>query len=167
MDDFDLRLADQLQRDASLTHEELADRLGSSPSAIQRRIQRLRRQGAIERYAAHIDPKAAGIGHCFVVGLDIERKTRDAYRELRAWLADEDAIQQAYNVTGNADFVLVITAASLDEYDALMSRLVEANPNVRKFTTSVVLQTFKRGTLLPLVARDGEGRSDAATLTLP
>ncbi len=63
-------------------------------------------------------------------------------------------MQQAYYVTGGADFTLVVTAPDTETYDALMSRMVADNPNVRRFTTNVVLGIVKRGLAMPLPERD-------------
>ena len=158
MDAVDRKLADALQRDATLSHEQLAQRVAASPSAVQRRVKRLHAEGVIEGIHAHLNPSALGRASFFIVALDIERKNRDLYEQLQRWIRNEDAIQQAYNVTGSSDFMLFVSEIGLEAYDRLMSRLVEDNPNVRKFTTSVVLQTFKRSMLFPVSqeAQDAE-----------
>ena len=150
MDMIDRKLADALQRDATVSHEQLSQLVGASPSAVQRRIKRLHAEGVIEGIHAHLNPSALGRTNFFIVGLEIERKDRKLYQQLQIWIRDQDAIQQAYNVTGSSDFILFVSDVSLEAYDRLMSRLVEDNPNVRKFTTSVVLQAFKRGMLFPV-----------------
>ena len=144
MDAIDRRIADLLQRDATISQEQLAQEVGASASAVHRRIKRLHADGVIEGIHAHLNPAALGRDNVFIVGLEVERKSRPLYHQLQNWIVREDSVQQAYNVTGSADFILTISEASLDAYDHFMSRLVEENPNVRKFTTSVVLQTFKR-----------------------
>jgi DNA-binding Lrp family transcriptional regulator len=58
-------------------------------------------------------------------------------------------VQQVYYVTGTADLVMIVTAESVEDYDALTARLVAENPNVRRVTTSVALHTFKRGLSVP------------------
>lgn len=150
MDMIDRKLADALQRDATLSHEQLSQLVGASPSAVQRRVKRLHAEGVIEGIHAHLNPSAFGRANFFIVGLEIERKDRKLYQQLQKWIRDQDAIQQAYNVTGSSDFILIVSDVSLKAYDRLMSRFVEDNPNVRKFTTSVVLQSFKRGMLFPV-----------------
>lgn len=155
MDTIDRKLLIALQNDAAVTQEQLAFLAGASLSSVQRRIRRLRETGLIAGIRAELDPASAGFPHLFVVGLEIERKNPALYSKLKAWIRAEDAIQQAYNVTGSSDFILVIAEESLESYDALMSMLVEANPNVRKFETHVVLQTFKRGLKLPLQRTTG------------
>ena len=55
-----------------------------------------------------------------------------------------------FYVTGEADFILVVTCPDTEAYDALMSRMVRENPNVRRFTTNVALSVLKRGLAIPI-----------------
>jgi DNA-binding Lrp family transcriptional regulator len=55
-----------------------------------------------------------------------------------------------FYVTGEADFILVITAPDTEVYDELMSRLVSEHPNVKRFTTNVALGVVKRGLAIPI-----------------
>ena len=153
MDSFDRRLLALVQRDASLTSDVLADRVGLSPSAVQRRLKRLRAEGVIDSIVAMVDPSKAGRPSFFVVGLEIERERPELLQRLRAWLADEDAVQEVFYVTGAWDFVLIVTAPGVEAYDAMMSRLIADNPNVRRFTTNVALGVYKRSLFLPIAER--------------
>jgi DNA-binding Lrp family transcriptional regulator len=151
MDSIDLRLLDLVQRDATLTNEKLGERVGASASAVHRRLGKLRRAGVIRAVVAVVDQAAVGSPLSFVVGLEIERKQPDLYDRLQRWLLSEDAVQQAYNVTGSSDFVIVVTAATVEGYDALMDRLLAANPNVKKYSTNVVLRSFKKCLFVPVL----------------
>jgi Lrp/AsnC family transcriptional regulator, leucine-responsive regulatory protein len=151
MDAIDLRVLDLVQRDATLTNEKLGELVGASASAVHRRLGRLRRTGVIRAVVTIVDQAAVGSPLSFVVGLEIERKQVDLYDRLQRWLLSEDAVQQAYNVTGSSDFVIVVTAATVEGYDELMDRLLAANPNVRKYSTNVVLRSFKKCLFVPVL----------------
>jgi DNA-binding Lrp family transcriptional regulator len=152
LDRFDRQLLNLLQEDAGQTAEQLAERVGLSPSAIQRRIRRLRDEGVILRDAAIVDPRRIGRPVTFIASLQVERERPELLAQLREWLAAEDHIQQAFYVTGEADFVLIVTAADTESYDALMARMIAENPNVRRFTTNVSLGVVKRGLTIPVPA---------------
>jgi len=149
MDIVDRRLLDAVQRDADLTYEQLAGRVSASPSAVQRRLARLKASGVIRRTCAIVSAKEVGYPLLFIVALEIERKRSDLYARLQQWISSEDRIEQAYNVTGGADFIMVARASSLESYDELMGDMIAANENVRKYTTMVVLQTLKQETFIP------------------
>jgi Lrp/AsnC family transcriptional regulator, leucine-responsive regulatory protein len=152
LDRFDRQLLNLLQEDAGQTAERLAERVGLSSSAIQRRIRRLREEGVILRDTAIVDPRKVGRPAMFIVSLQVERERPELLARLREWLAAEDSIQQAFYVTGEADFVLIVTAADTESYDALMARMIEENPNVRRFTTNVSLGVVKRGLTIPVTS---------------
>ncbi len=80
----------------------------------------------------------------------VERERPELLGELRAWLAAQDHVQQVFYVTGEADFVLIITAPDTETCDALVARLVGENPNVKRFTTNVALSVVKRGLTIPV-----------------
>jgi Lrp/AsnC family leucine-responsive transcriptional regulator len=149
-DRFDRQLLNLIQEDAGQTAERLAERVGLSPSAIQRRIRRLREDGVILRDVAIIDPRRIGRTGLFIVSLQVERERPELLAQLREWLAAAEHIQQAFYVTGEADFILIVTAADAESYDALMAHMVAENPNIRRFTTHVALGVIKRGLRIPV-----------------
>ncbi len=150
LDDFDRRLLNLVQGDAAQTAEQLAENVGLSPSAVQRRLKRLRETGAIVREVAIVDPKSIGSPVSFIVALQVERERPEMLNQLRAWLESQDSVQQAFYVTGEADFMLVVTAPHTEAYDALMVRLMADNANVKRFTTYVALGIVKRGLAIPV-----------------
>lgn len=150
LDRFDRQLLNLVQADAGQTAEQLAEKVALSPSAIQRRLRRLREDRVIERDVALIDPRKVGRTTFFIVALQVERERPELLSQLRSWLAAQEHIQQVFYVTGEADFILVITAPDTEVYDLLMSRLVNENSNVKKFTTNVALSVVKRGLTIPV-----------------
>lgn len=150
LDRFDRQLLNLVQEDAAQTAERLAEQVGLSPSAIQRRLKRMREQGVITRDVAVVDPREIGRPTFFVVSLEIERERPELLAQLREWLTRRAEVQQAYYVTGETDFVIVMTARGTEAFDAMMSRLVQENPNVRRFTTNVVLNLLKQGLSIPV-----------------
>ena len=154
LDRFDRQLLNLVQADSSQTAEQLAEHVGLSPSAIQRRLKRLREQGVIARDAAIVDPRTVGRPTFFVVSLEIERERPELLAQLREWLTKRAEVQQAFYVTGETDFVIIVTARDTEAFDALMSQLVQENPKVRRFTTNVVLGLLKQGLTIPVPMED-------------
>jgi DNA-binding Lrp family transcriptional regulator len=150
LDSFDRRLLLLVQRDAAATSEALAAEVGLSASAIQRRLKRLRETGVITATVALVDPTKVGRPSFFIVGLEVERERPELLAELRRWLAAEDCVQEAFYVTGAWDIILIVTAFDIEGYDLFMSRMMAGNPNVRRFTTNVVLAAHKRRLFIPI-----------------
>ena len=150
LDRFDRLLLNLVQQDAGQTAERLAEQVSLSPSAIQRRLRRLREEGVILREAAIVDPRKIGRPVYFVVGVQVEHERPGMMAQLRKWLAAQEHIQQIFYVTGEADFILVVTAPDTETYDALMSRMLDENPSVKRFTTNVVMNVVKQGLSIPV-----------------
>jgi len=108
----------------------------------------------IVRQVAVLDARKIDRCTSFLVSLRVDSEHSEPMARLRAWLADEPRVQQAFYVTGEADFVLVVTAPDTEAYDALMLRLLRDNPVVRRFTTQVALGVLKRGLSVPLPEPD-------------
>ena len=149
LDPFDRRILALVQQDCTVSAETIAEEIGLSASAVQRRLKRLREDKTILAEVAVVDPKRVGRPLTFIAAAEIERERPELLQELRRWLDAEPAVQQVYYVTGSADLVMIVTAESVEAYDAVTARLVAENPNVRPVTTSVTLHTFKRGLFVP------------------
>jgi DNA-binding Lrp family transcriptional regulator len=150
LDRFDRQLLNLVQQDAGQTADQLAEHVRLSPSAIQRRLKRMREQGVIVRDAAIVEPREVGRPTFFVVSLEVAQERPELLTQLREWLSRRAEIQQAFYVTGETDFVIIVTARDTEAFDAMMSQLVQENPNVRRFTTNVVLGLIKRGLTIPV-----------------
>lgn len=156
LDKLDRRLLNLMQEDAGRTAEVLSAEIGLSASAVQRRLRRMREEGVIAREIAVVDPRKVGRPTFFIVSLQIERERPELLAQLRKWLSEQEHVQQAFYVTGEADFILVVSVPDTESYDALMARLVSENPNVRRFTTNVALNVVKRGLTIPVPLSDDD-----------
>jgi len=156
LDRFDRQLLNLVQQDSSLAAGRLAEQVALSPSAIQRRLRRMREQGVIMRDAAVLDPAKIGRPNFFIVSLEVERERPELLAQLRSWLNEQEQIQQAFYVTGEVDFVLIVTAPHMEAFEALMSRLLQENANVKRYTTNVALGLVKRGLSIPVPLEEAE-----------
>lgn len=154
IDAIDLRLLDQLQRDASLTNQQLAERCHVSPPTCLRRMQRLRQAGLIEREIAVLSPDrlAPLLGHGLqaIVELSLDRQDADALEAFEHRVAADDAVQQCYRVSPGPDFVLVVVARDMPDYLALAQRLFTADANVRNVKAFFSVKRTKFEPKVPL-----------------
>ncbi len=152
LDKLDRRILALLQRDARLPAETIGAEVGLSASAVQRRLARLRDDGIITGEVAVLDPRSVGRPLTMIVDLVVEGDRKELVAGLKHWIEREAAVQEAWYVTGDEDYVLVVTARDVDAYEQMMQRLLAENANVRRYRTRVVLGTLKRGLALPLEA---------------
>ncbi len=146
MDAIDHALLELLQENADRPAKALAEQVGLSPSAVERRIARLKRDGIIDRVVAIIDPKAAGRALTILVELEIQNEHRHSIEQFQRWIAKAPEVQSCFYVTGDMDFVLIVTVRDLDEYNAFISRMMDDQQGlVRKYKSLITLKTVKHG----------------------
>ena len=149
-DAFDRRILALYQHDTQVPAAEIGARVGLSAAAVQRRLKRLRETGVIEAETARISPKALGLPVTCVVAVDLrDESTREMTRFKRRMVARAE-VQQCYYVTGQADFLLVVIAASMEAYEAFTREALLEDANVKSFMTHVVLDRVKTGMSLPI-----------------
>lgn len=150
LDDFDYRILQRWQADTRLPAKVIAEEIGLSVAAVQRRLKRLREQGVIRREIAELDPAQLGLPLTCIVLVDLDRETSADLDRFRRKMQACAEVQQCYYVTGQHDFVLIVLAADMLAFDAFARRNLVDDPNVRGFTTQVVFERVKTGTLVPV-----------------
>lgn len=149
-DTFDRALLRLLQADARMTSEALGAAVGLSASAVQRRLRQLRDCGAIRREIAVLDPAQLGRPITVIVQVVLERGRADIVDDFGRRAEESAEVQHCYHVTGEYDFLLVLSLRDMDEYQRLTRRLFYGNPHIQRFQTSVVIDTMKSGLQIPL-----------------
>ena len=150
MDRIDRKLLNLLQRDASRTNVDMADEVGLSPSSCLRRTQRLRKSGVIDRIVAILNPARAGRMIKAIVTVELKLHGEQHMRRFLDVAVAEDAVAQAYAVTGETDVILMLRLRDMEEYVALCDRLFSDEHNVARFFTMVVIRTAKEETAIRL-----------------
>ena len=149
-DTFDLKILALYQHDTQVPAAEIGAQVGLSAAAVQRRLKRLRETGVIEAETARISPKAVGLPVTCIVAVDLrDESTREMARFKRRMVARPE-VQQCYYVTGQADFMLIVIAASLEAYEAFTRDALLEDTNVKSFTTHVAMERVKVGMGLPI-----------------
>ena len=151
-DAFDLKLLSILQLSTRGTAEELAQQVGLSPSACLRRVRRLREGGVIEAEVAVLAPRKVGRELTMVVQVALERERADIMDAFKRAMRATPEVMQCFYVTGDIDFILIVTMPSMEEYELFTDRFFFQNPNVRRFTTMVVMDRVKVGLAVPIDA---------------
>jgi Lrp/AsnC family transcriptional regulator, leucine-responsive regulatory protein len=131
LDATDLRILDQLQRDASLTNQALAAAVHTSAATCLRRVKRLTDSGVIERSIAILSPQKLGAGLTAIVEVTLDRQGAEHLAAFEARAVAEAAVQQCHRVSPGPDFILVVQVPDMPGYHALVQRLFSQDANVR------------------------------------
>jgi Lrp/AsnC family leucine-responsive transcriptional regulator len=149
LDSLDRRLLRAVQEQCTLTAEDLAERCGTSPSTALRRLTRLRSTGVIRHEVAVVDGPAVGRGLLMIVSVRTRRGQQADTESFRKAMLANPAVMQFYFVTGRSDYVVIYSAASMDEYDEFIESVLAIDPNLLT-DTNVVIRPLKVSLTIPI-----------------
>lgn len=150
LDKIDAAILAKIQSNNRLTADELSNMVNLSPSACQRRLKRLRSWGIIEADAAILSTKALGRAISMIVLVSLERERADIVDRFKAAVRATREVMMGFYVTGAADFLLLITAKSMEDYEQFTRRFFYENPDIKGFKTMVVMDRVKAGFDFPI-----------------
>ncbi|MEM7224199.1 MAG: Lrp/AsnC family transcriptional regulator [Pseudomonadota bacterium] len=150
MNRLDLKLLELVQQNNRLTAEELSDSVGLSPSACQRRLKRLREEGVIVADVSVVAPEALGRRLTMIVQVTLERERPDLIDTFKRSMIATPEVMQCFYVTGDADFVMILTVKDMKDYEDFTKRFFIENSNIQRFNTIVVMDWVKAGLQVPI-----------------
>ena len=149
MDQLDRKILSLFQHDTRRIAELIGAEVGLSAAAVQRRLKRLRKEGAIRAEVAQLDNNAMGVPITCIVTLSMAAAPAQLERFKRQMRAVPE-VQQLYHVTGSKDFIAVVTAESMEDYGAFARKWFETSQYVARYETHVVLDRVKVSLALPV-----------------
>jgi Lrp/AsnC family leucine-responsive transcriptional regulator len=150
LDRYDALILSALQRNGRLPVVELAESIGLSPTPCARRIKALESSGAIEGYAAILNPARIGLAVLAMVQVKLTEHTDETVARFEREIAQIDEVTKCFAMTGAYDFILEVYGRDLDALSNVVLKKLIRVPNVRDMQSSVVLATVKRSTRIPL-----------------
>ncbi|ANW05825.1 Lrp/AsnC family transcriptional regulator [Bradyrhizobium icense] len=149
-DRIDARILEIVQKNNRLTSEVIGGLAGLSATACQRRLKRLRSEGIIEADVSIVSPKAVGRPIQMLVLVTLERERSDIIDRFKKAIRSSVEVVNGFYVTGDADFVLYVTAPTMEDYEEFTRRFFYVNPDIKSFKTMVVLDRVKAGFAVPV-----------------
>ncbi|WP_315837128.1 Lrp/AsnC family transcriptional regulator [Bradyrhizobium prioriisuperbiae] len=150
VDAFDLKILAALQEDGRLTNQELADIAGLSASQCSRRRTRLEEDKIIQGYHADLSSEALGFNVIAVVHITLATHSPNNAKRFRDLVRRVDAIQEAYALTGDADYLLKIALRDLKSLSDIVNNVLMPHESVAHVRSSIVLDCLKTTRKLPL-----------------
>lgn len=146
----DRKILRELQRDATLSLNDLSEKVAMSSSTIWRRIQDMEASGVITGRVTLADPAMLGLTVCILIHVNIIAQSADARREFELFVETHDNILQSFAVTGGHDYTLVVRTKTVAEYERFLMDELLAHPSVDSGSSHLVLRQQKNATSLPL-----------------
>ena len=150
LDAIDRKILIELQRDGRLTNQELAERVGLSPSPCLRRMKRLEHHGAIERYVALVDAARVGLEITAFARVSLYSQEASQLDQFERAVARWPEVLECYLMTGDVDYQLRIVARSLAEYENFLRDKLTRAPGVAKIHSSLAFRPVVYRTELPV-----------------
>ena len=143
LDETDQRILRELQRDARLTHQDLAERIGLSPSPCARRIRKLEAEGFITGYSAHIDEAKMGFGVSVFVSVRLDRQVDDRLVTFEREVARCPEVVDCWLMTGSFDYLLRIAVRDLNEFEHFLTGRLTKIAGVASIESSIPIRWVK------------------------
>lgn len=149
IDDLDRKILSVLQRDASLSLEEIARQVGGSRTPVWNRIKKLRDAGVIKAQTVHLDADALGFEACFFVLIRTAEHDAGWQAQFLKALQDRPEVQEAHRLAGDIDYILKVRVANARAYDAFYQALI-SQVRVQTVTALLSMEEIKSTLALPL-----------------
>ena len=154
LDDVDRKILSLLQQDASLSLDQIAERVGASKTPVWNRIRKLREAGVIRRQVAILDPGALGLEACFFVLIRTSEHDKEwAARFLHA-LRERPEVVEAHRLAGDIDYILKVQVRNARAYDRFYQSLI-SEVKIHNVTALLSMEEIKASSALPIAETSG------------
>lgn len=151
LDRYDKQILQILQNEGRISNQELADRIGLSPSPCLRRVRALEDVGLIAGYRAMLDAKALGLTLMALIHISMDQHTPERFSSFDAAIAEIPEVMEGLLITGQAaDYQLKVMVKDLDAYQELLLKRITNIPGVTGVHTSFVLRRVVDKTAFPV-----------------
>lgn len=150
LDRIDRAILSELQLDAGIQNQVLAERVNLSASACLKRVRRLKEEGVIHKEVSLLDAIKVGWPVLVISRVALRSTTREATQEFERKIRALPQVLQCHCIAGETDFVLFICARSLPEYQEFAQQQLGEALNLKSYSSDIVLSTSKFITQFPL-----------------
>ena len=151
LDNFDRSILGALQKDGRISNVDLAELVNLSESACLRRVRRLEDNGFIERYAALLDQRQAGLSGNVFVHIALHREEQSELAAFEAAVQNLPEVMECYLMTGEFDYLLRVVVSDMADFERVHNESLTRLPGVARVNSSVAIRTVRKTTELPLV----------------
>ena len=151
IDEIDRRLLAELQRDGTLSVDQLSEKVSLSRNACWRRVKRLE-EDVITGRVALVDADKLGLGLSVFILIRTSNHDPDWLQKFRAAVTGFPEITGVYRMSGDLDYVLRARVADVKAYDRLYQRLI-AKVALSDVSASFVMEEIKETTVVPVELR--------------
>ncbi|MFT5320064.1 MAG: Lrp/AsnC family leucine-responsive transcriptional regulator [Pseudohongiellaceae bacterium] len=151
LDRTDKRILGELQINGRISNQELADKVGLSPSPCLRRVKQLEDEGIIEGYAALVNASKLGLKMMALIQIRMDRHTPERFEEFELTIKDYPQVLECILITGQtADYQVKVIVRDMEEYQDFLLNKITPLPGVSDVHSSFILRQVIKTTALPI-----------------
>lgn len=151
LDRFDIKILQQLQVDASISNQELADRIGLTAAPCSRRVKQLLDSGVIERQVVRVNERKVGLNLIAMLHIIMDKHIPERFEAFEAAIADIPEVMECYLITGHdADYQLKVAVADMDSYHDILLGKITRITGVSGVKSSFIMRKVVDTTAVPL-----------------
>ena len=151
MDKYDQRILEEIQRDGRISNQDLADRIGLSPSPCLRRVRQLEEEGVIDRYVALLDADKLGLKMTALIQISMDKHTPERFAAFEDKVSGFSEVQSFYLITGqSADYILKVVVRDMDHFQTFLLGKLTRIEGVSGVHSSFVMRKVVDKTAIPI-----------------
>lgn len=150
LDQFDKKILHELQINAHISHQELADKVNLSKTPCWRRVRKLEESGVIKKYVALLDPEKLHLNVMAYVQVSMKNHDIETLNTFNEFVTYSPYVLECSAITGNYDYIMKVTAKDTKELETfLMNKLLTLNV-IQSTNSNFILGHRKSTTQLPI-----------------
>jgi Lrp/AsnC family leucine-responsive transcriptional regulator len=150
LDAIDRKILEHLQVDGRMSLNDLADKVGLSPSPCLRRVRMLERDSVIARYVAVLDQRAVGLPVSVFVSIKLEKQREESLNRFAKAVERWPEVLECYLMTGSRDYWLRVVVPDLDAYERFVKQKLTRVEGIASIESSFALEQVKYTNVLPI-----------------
>ncbi|CUH47183.1 Lrp/AsnC family transcriptional regulator [Ruegeria atlantica] len=143
MDEIDQRILRELMENARLSHQELSDRVGLSPSPCARRIKKLEADGILSGYYARVDEAKMGFGFTVFISVRLDKQIDSQLEQFERSVRNLSEVVDCWLMTGSFDYLLRVAVSDLSEFEVFLTGRLTKIPGVASIESSIPIRRVK------------------------
>ena len=142
LDKYDRKILELLQVEGQISNQELAEKIGLSPSPCLRRVRRLEKEGYIAAYRAILDARKIGLTLMSFIQISMDRHTPDRFAQFEAAVSNQPEVLECHLITGqSSDYLLKVVVEDMDAYQDFLLNHITRIAGVTGVHSSFVMKS--------------------------
>ncbi len=147
---LDSRILDAMQADSRLSNQEIATKIGSSPSSVWRRVRVMEQAGVINGFHLSVSAEMLGWSETVLVHVSLNTHSEQTTRAFTELIAESPEVLECYAVTGDHDYLLKVLATDMRAYYRFLEGRLMSREFISRTSSTVVMSKIKETSEVPV-----------------